>query len=363
MGIVILAILAGLVGAYIVRSSLIHEPPQVVTPTTVTVPLAAVDLPEGRTVALGDVALASMTEKEMQDRGLSAAMAMMDPDQIIGRTLKEPLKQGKPFATTAFYLEGTRSDFTRQLLPGQRAISLSVPKSAGGSLPPGTLVDLIFRSTEKKGQQGSPVIPEVTVRLLEGVKIIDVYDPPAPRQTANIGLDLRRGINRTPPPPTVTLAVTPEQGDVIQTALGRGEMTLVARPLDERLAGGGKRKPLSLQDVLGIEPPPPQILFATEIFRRGKRDVNIFRDDKLVEQMKAAAQDDQAAPAPAAPPAPPAPATPPPQPAPNSGAATLQPTIPMPIPVPAQPLPGVPGGLPVVPVVPVVPVQPVPVLP
>jgi Flp pilus assembly protein CpaB len=354
MGIVILAILAGLVGAYIVRSSLIREPVAVVTPTTVTVPLASVDLPEGRTVALGDVALASMTEKEMQDRGLSAAMAMMDPDQIIGRTLKEPLRQGKPFNTTAFYLEGTRSDFTRQLLPGQRAISLSVPKNAGGSLPPGTLVDLIFRSTEKKGQQGSPVIPEVTVRLLEGVRIIDVYDPPAPRQTMNIGLDLRRGINRSPPPPTVTMAVTPEQGDVIQTALGRGEMTLVARPLDERLASGGKRKPLSLQDVLGIEPPPPQILFATEIFRRGRRDVNVFRDDKLVEQMRAAAQADQAAPLPA-PPAPTAPRAPtaPAPPAPNSGAATLQPTIPLPVPVP----------VPVVPVVPVVPGQPIPVQP
>jgi Flp pilus assembly protein CpaB len=354
MGIVILAILAGLVGAYIVRSSLIREPvAEPPAPAMVTVPLASVDLPEGRTIAMGDIALMSMTQEEMTKQGIPAG-AMLDPDQIIGRTLKEPIRQMKPFVTGAFYLEGTRGDYTRELRPGQRAVSLQVPKNAGGSLPPGTMVDVLFRSAERPAAQGRMAIPEVTVRLLESVRIIDVYDPPPPRQTGPAVLDLRRGISRTPPPPTVTLAVTPEQGEAIQAVAGRGEMTLVARPENERLAAAGRRKPLTLHDVLGIEPPPPTILFATEIYRRGSRSVNVFRDDKLVEQMKAAqeAATGPAATPPAPTPAPPAPTPAPPAPAPappSTGAATLQPTVPeaavpvvpMPMPMPISPGAGV----------------------
>jgi hypothetical protein len=187
-------------------------------------------------------------------------------------------------------------------------------------------------------------VPEVTVRLLESVRIIDVYDPPPPRSTGQGVLDLRRGISRTPPPPTVTLAVTPEQGEAIQAVAGRGEMTLVARPENERLAAAGRRKPLSLHDVLGIEPPPPTILFATEIYRRGSRSVNVFRDDKLVEQMKAA-QDAATAPAPTPPAPTPTPPAPAPSTPPSTGAATLQPTVPeAAVPVVPMPMPMTPGA-------------------
>ena len=355
MGIVILAILVGLIGAYVVRSMLIKEPPAAeVRPPNAVVPLASVDLPIGRTVALGDVALMSLTPAEMQARGIPA-LAMLDPDQIIGRTLKEPMKQGKPFLTDTFYLQGTRYDFTKELKPGQRAISLPITKDRGGALPSGSLVDVIFRATEKAAPAGRQGIPEVTVRLLEGIKIIDVYEPPS---SSSSGLppgtrDLRtlNAAARLPPPPTVTLAVTPEQGEILQTTSGRGELTLVARPQDERLVASGKRKPLTLLDVLGIEPPPPQILFATEIFRRGSRSVNVYRDDKLVEQLRdEAAANAQAAPPPPAP-APPTPLPPTPAPpAPGAGAVPPVPNgavvpvpfvpvvpLPMPVPVPMNP--------------------------
>jgi Flp pilus assembly protein CpaB len=353
MGIVILAILVGLIGAYVVRTMLIREPVVETKPPNITVPFTAIDLPVGRTIALGDIALMSLTPKEMQDRGVPV-MAMLNPDQIIGRILREPLKQGKPFLTDSFYLQGTRYDFTKELRPGQRAISLLVSKDRGGDLPNGSLVDVIFRATEKAGTQGRLPIPEVTVRLLEGIRIIDVYDPPLPA-AVNTGVrDLTmRSVVRVPPPPTITFAVTPEQGEVLQTTSGRGEITLVARPQDERLAASTKRKPLSLQDVLGLEPPPPTILFATEIFRRGARSVNVYRDDKLVEQLR----EEAAANAPAPPPAPPAPMPPtavPPTPAPPAPGAGAVPPVPngavFPMPVPGLPVPGVPvPGVPVVP--------------
>src|SRR5215471_18182694 len=210
MGIVILAILAGLIGAYIIRASLIRPEPVVAKPATITIPLASVDLPEGRTVALGDIALVNMPSAQAEAQGLMGDKTMLEPQQIIGRILKEDLKQGRPFHTDAFYLQGTRYDFTRDLKPGFRAISLQVPKDRGGSLPVGSTVDIMFRSAERKPVSGLQ-IPEVTVRLLDAVRIIDVYEPPPPRAGVRTmgGIDLRESnVLRGPPPPTVTLAVT-----------------------------------------------------------------------------------------------------------------------------------------------------------
>lgn len=346
MGIVILAILAGLVGAYIIRASLIKPEVVAVRPSMIELPLASTDLPEGRTVALGDVALMSLTRAEWEERGIDLTKAMSNPQQVMGRILLRDLKQGKPFLTDMFYLQGTRYDYTKDLKPGFRAISLQVPKDRGGSLPVGSTVDIMFRSTERKPVSGLQ-IPEVTVRLLEGLKIIDVYDPPPPPRSRQGGIDLTQvNVSRAPPPPTVTLAVTPEQAAVLQTTSGRGEMTLIARPLDERLAASsGKRKGLTLEDVLGIEPPPPVILFATELYRRGSRSVNVFRDDKLVEQIKAQQEEKPAQP-------------PPPAPAPGAGVVpppTPQ-VVPVPVPVPVPVVPGFPGTAVPVPVpVPVVP--------
>jgi hypothetical protein len=74
--------------------------------------------------------------------------------------------------------------------------------------------------------------------------------------------------------------VTPDQSQTLQAVKGRGEITLVPRMKDEPTAGVGPSK-VTLEDVLGIEPPAepePTVVFATEIFRRGDRKLNLFRD-------------------------------------------------------------------------------------
>jgi Flp pilus assembly protein CpaB len=288
MGLVVMAILAGLVGTYVVRNSLMTPPlVEAKAPTSIIVPLATTDLPAGRTLTLGDLGLMSMTNAQMVAQGFNLTQTMMDPEQIIGRTLREPVKQGQPFETTALYLEGQRRDFTADLRPGYRAVSMAIPSDRGGSLPPGSLVDMYFRSTAKPADGEQRGIPEVTLSLLQGVEIIDVYNPPPPKSSAGSGgLDIRDlGVSRTPPPPTVTFAVTPEQAQILQTTAGRGELTLVARPEDERVTNVSL-KPQTLDDVLGIKPAPQVVVFATEAFRRGSRSVNVYRNDRLVDEFR-----------------------------------------------------------------------------
>jgi hypothetical protein len=55
----------------------------------------------------------------------------------------------------------------------------------------------------------------------------------------------------------------------------------LTRSPEDLVAGvADPEKGLTLEDILGIEPPvPPQptVVFATEIYRRGARSVNMFR--------------------------------------------------------------------------------------
>lgn len=359
MGIVVMAILAGLVGAYVVRNSLLKEPVLAKEPPKpVVIPLATSDLPAGRQIALGDIALVSMSPAMMEEKGFTGMSTMMSPEQIMGRVAKDPIRQGQPFLTTNLYLEGTRKDFTDDLRPGYRAFSMSLAKDKGGALPTGSMVDVLFRTTEKKATSpGERSIPEVTVQLFQGVEIIDVYNPPPPTSTRGAGLDIRNMGPRTIPNPTVTVAVTPEQAQILQTASGRGELTLVARPENERNVAANS-KPKTLDDLLGLAPPPQIVVFATEAYRRGARSVQVFRNDKLVEELSS-----QPAPTPAPTPAPLDPMDNPLAPA-NPGAAAA-PVAPVPVPVaPAVvpvpvPVPGVRAPVPVVPA-PVVPAPAVP---
>jgi Flp pilus assembly protein CpaB len=348
MGIVVMAILAGLLGAYLVRNSLLTEPVEVkAPPAPIVVPLATSDLPAGRQIAMGDIALVSMTPARMQEQGFTGMAMMMEPEQIIGRVAKEPIAQGQPFKTTGFYLEGTRGDFTANLRPGYRAYSMTLAKDHGGALPSGSMVDVFFRSAEQRAQgPGERNIPEVTVQLFQGVEIIDVYNPPPPTIVRNAGLDIRNMGPRTAPLPVVTLAVTPEQVQMLQTTNGRGDLILVARPENERVALNQDLKGKTLDDILGIPPPPQVVVFATEAFRGGERSVNVYRNDKLAEELSR-----QAGPPPSAPVDPPA--------------AAPAAVVPVPVPVPVAPaappslVPRVPPRVPMVPG----PVGPVPMLP
>lgn len=348
MGIVVLAVLAGLVGAYVVRNSLLTEPvPVKAAPARTTVPLAAADLPAGRTITMGDIVLTSMTAEEMTASGFDLMKTMLTPEQIIRRTSSVAIKQGQPFLTSDFYLEGGRRNFTTDLRPGFRAFSMPLAKDRGGALSAKTMVDVFFRSTEKPSSSGRTAIPEVTLQLLQGIEIIDVYEPPPPAAPTSTGLDIRDlNTTRNPPPPTVTLAVTPEQAQILQTATGRGELTLVARPENERLASATPLRGKTLDDLLGIEPPPQIVVFTTEAYRRGSRSLNVYRNDRLAEELSTSPP--PLAPTPNRPGDEPAIEKPTPMspfpPEPNKGDAPLPPAPPAPAPAPgaAAPVPNVP---------------------
>jgi len=103
----VFAVLFGLVGAYTAKQYLREEPePEVVeVDTRRTVPLAAADLPAGRTVTLGDVMLVRMTPEQISKRGIAEGF-MTNPKQVIGRTLRQAVPKGEAFVVPSLYPRG-----------------------------------------------------------------------------------------------------------------------------------------------------------------------------------------------------------------------------------------------------------------
>jgi Flp pilus assembly protein CpaB len=277
----ILAVVAGLAGAWGVRSMLVKDVVAAEEVETFEIPLAGADLPEGRILAMGDIGMLPMTVDEMKERGMPLSLVMRAPEQIIGRTLREPIRQGEPFLTTSVYLEGTGPDITKLIKPGYRAMNISLDRSA--VMPaPGDSVDVVFRSTPRDGDESSLPIPEMTKTILQGISVLAVTIPRNESGGANTGggLDLRR-VNQPvtgPPPAVVTLAVKLEEANILQTVQGRGSLNIVVRSPSES-GYPVETASYNLEDLLGIEPPPPPpqpIFYRTDIYRAGARSSTVY---------------------------------------------------------------------------------------
>ncbi len=288
----ILAIVAGLVGAYTVRTALLAEQVVEVAPVVTTVPLAATDLPAGRTLSLGDISLIEITAEELARRELPMTLVMADPQQIIGRTLETATKRGEPFLTTSMYLEGTGPDISQMLKPGFRAFTIEIPKVLAGNVVQGTVIDVILRTDAREASETELAIPETTLTLIQGVEVLNVEHP---QPVAAAAATDTRYINNTAPPkrsPVITLAVTLEQANALRAVEGRGELSLVARAADDSQVVSGGNVPVTLESLLGIT--ADTTTFVTEAYRGGSRDQNTFRSNIRTSQPSVAADRDVA---------------------------------------------------------------------
>jgi pilus assembly protein CpaB len=301
----IVAVVAGLAAAYGVRSYMTQPeatPPAPVVkpapPKPLRVPVASEDLPADRVVAPGDIVTLTLTPQSPKQvrarfKGLPPDQILASARSIVRRRLKKPVKQGQPFLTTDFYLEGVSPPITSKLQPGFRAIRVEVPDDREGGVQPGVYVDVLFRAKPRKAQAGQPAIPEMTVTLLRSLEVLEVDHPKTGR---------RSGVRGESPPDVpkksvlVTLAVPAEKADVFGVVDGAGELWLAPTPGRDKQAAGGAEaplpRPLTLAALLGVKPPkpkpiplaptPPPPPFETAIYRRDNMHINKFVDGKLL---------------------------------------------------------------------------------
>ncbi|MEX0794168.1 MAG: Flp pilus assembly protein CpaB, partial [Pirellulaceae bacterium] len=227
----VVAVMFGLLGAYIVRENeapaVVEAPPA--APQTFVVPRASMPLKAGRELTMGDIVLERMTPEQIRAAGLPDVFMSRTSD-IMGRVLRQDLAQGEVFDSYIFYPQGTGPSLVDKLEPGNRAVTVRVDmdNSVEGFATPGTWVDVLFRSLENEEE----AFPEMTVTLLEGVKVL------AMNRSTNESTPLRNGDRQVRRDvATVTLSVTPQQAMALRVVEDRGTLALVLRHPEDIVPG------------------------------------------------------------------------------------------------------------------------------
>lgn len=233
-----------------------------VRPDETRVPVASIDLPEGRTITQGDIGLVLR-----RDMARVPDNSMLTPGDIVGRVLNKPLKSGDTFVTTHLYPQGLGPRVSEKLEPGRRAVTIELTdqEAVARHVHPDMLVDVVFRSAAKMNRQNEEEIPEMTVTLLESVRVLAIGSDPAKRQNAP------RGVAEQPKL-FVTLACSGEEATKLRAAQGRGELSLAIRA-DKESHFTSTAEPVTLNKVLGVAPHKPH---TTEIYRGNQRSVSRF---------------------------------------------------------------------------------------
>jgi len=268
----LLAVILSTAGAFTVRYYLTEDVPvPPAPPSAIIVPLASNELPAGKRLALGDIAIMPMTPAEIRDRELPMERTMLNPEQIIGRVLKESITPGEPFVTTNLYPVGTGPNLAERLKPGLRAVTVDVAGSAAvdGMASPGSVVDVLFRSTARGSSRGSAAIPEATMTLMEGVEVLALDNITTP------------GVVPSGKIKSITLAVSPEEATVLRAVEGRGALSLSLRAPGETVAQYHPER-VTLEKLLGVRPAPAA--FMVEVYRAGARQTIVFERDQVAEE-------------------------------------------------------------------------------
>ncbi|HEX4150097.1 MAG TPA: Flp pilus assembly protein CpaB [Pirellulales bacterium] len=268
------AILMGLAAAYVVKRQLAREPvkTQVVVERPQLIPLASMDIPVGRTVTIGDLMLVPITAQQWLARHLPREV-LNNPQQVLGRILKVPIAKGEAFTPDSFYPDGMSPALATRLEPGFRAVTVSVSRieALDGQAVPGSLVDVLFRTTPVPKEE----IPETTTVLLKDIKVLAIGTNSTP--------GLHGGIEPKATKTAVTLAVSAEQAARLLVVEGHGELSLALRPADDAMAAA--EGSLTLRDVLNLPPPAPKLVpFVAEIYRGGRRQTVVFAGTQVAEE-------------------------------------------------------------------------------
>ena len=232
-----------------------------------TVPVASSNLVEGRRITLGDIAIMKLTRAELKKRGITTSF-MSNPEQIMGRVLRAPLKLGKPFLTDGLFPEGVGPGIAQKLRAGHRAVTVSVGGNDAllGFATAGSWIDVIFRSGETGDQyysndaryrnnnwgngrsrgyrNGNAHSDEVTMTLIERVQILAIDTntlKDAPDTTVRPDAEDRV---------SVTLAVTSGQAEKLRIVEGRGQLSLALRSAED-VGVQKEREQRTLDDILG----------------------------------------------------------------------------------------------------------------
>lgn len=202
-------------------------------PALVSVVVAGQDIPFGTPIEAHKLTTIQWPAEAVPAGVFTDYATLLGNDGLEPRRAKRAMAQGELVLATKVSEFGEKVTIVQTLRPGNRAVAISVnaQTSVGGFVTPGDHVDIVLTSNDRKGLR--------TVTILQNIRIVGI-DQQADElnETAQVAR-------------TVTVEVSPEQGQKLALAQRAGQLSLALRNIPQE--GDAEDKPLDsirLSDVL-----------------------------------------------------------------------------------------------------------------
>ena len=275
----VMAIVLGLVGAYVVRKAL-HKEPVVEAPKPapkvdpgVPVVFYTANTAKNTRLSAEDVFIVNVPKGSKAAEGDSIRML----NRALGRITKTTLKSGMAVREKDLLEFGeTLPDLSDRLPEGHRAITIDVTGATTGGkrLTEGDRIDITLTV-----EGTHPDLGEVTTKtLLKDVLIMEaIMDRPLQRGSRRSTGIITEGL---------TVAVTPEDANKLVVAERTGTLGAVLRSTKDAGNIDTDAKAVNRRELLGLKPlpaPKPQKHFRIEHYSGGKVSVQEFDGNKVRE--------------------------------------------------------------------------------
>ncbi|MCE7998382.1 MAG: Flp pilus assembly protein CpaB [Rhodobiaceae bacterium] len=233
IGILALALVAAGLAAFLARSLVSDEKPQIVVPQVIEQPMAEVlvaasDLALGQRVGKGDLVWQPWPEDAVTDSYVTQDVQPNAFDVFGGAIARSPILAGEPI-TSGKLVSFENAGFMSALIsPGMRAVStkISPETGAGGFILPNDRVDVIMTmhsSSNAEEDGGSGYRSETILRNVRVLAIDQTFKEVEDEQVV-VGK-------------TATLEMLPEQAEGFALAAAQGEISLTLRSLADSARG------------------------------------------------------------------------------------------------------------------------------
>jgi len=226
---------------------------------TVAVLVASVDIPFGHPVERGNVTAISWPRDAVPQGTFTEFTDLLPQDGQEPRRTRRAISQGELILASRVGAFGEKITIVQSLAPNHRAMSIKVDAETGvgGFVTPGDFVDVILTQGRNEDLR--------SVTILQNIRVVGV-DQDANEQ--NDQIQIAR---------TVTLEVTPSDGQRLALAQEAGVLSLTLRNLTEAI----EDQPLEsvrLSDILqDLSPVPEAIRSPTIVVRRA----NVATEEEL----------------------------------------------------------------------------------
>jgi pilus assembly protein CpaB len=278
----VMAIVVGLVAAFVVKQALQPKPqPIVEAPKEPTMPLvvAARNLTENSVVRRGDVRVVQIPLARKKEGGL------LMPQIAEGRILRQSLKAGSPVLEQHLHAVGETLPGLESRIPvGMRAMPINVDEQSvvAKMVSIGSHVDIALTV-----EGTHPDLGELATKtLLHNVEVIAVEKPSASRRGTAANQQA-----------TITVAVAPADANMLINAEGTGTLDLtLCSPINGdtipvSIGGEGEGEWFTRRELLGLAPIPPAPAppkpFVIEKWEGGNVKTVVISQDRMEEAVRA----------------------------------------------------------------------------